>query len=128
VGLRKTIRRPRKDVAVGDMDVRIEIVPRDIQPPVAGDAAHSQLFGTATVVWASVSTVDSDDLFDGANLAPGPTHEFHIRFISGLTAESWVKYRDENYRILDVQDFEERQEFHVLSCAKKGAEGLEVNQ
>ena len=133
MGKRTAIRRPRKDVSIGDMGSLIQIVPRNIQPPVAGDGAHSQLFGTPVEVWASVSTPESDDIFDAANLAPGPTHEFHIKFRSGLTAESWVKHKNdsgqfENYRILNVMDFEERHEFHVLSCVKKGDEGLEVNQ
>lgn len=125
----KQIRRPSRKVCVGDMNVEIALIGRDIVPPVSGEAEFSEAFDTveaSTSFWASVETADGSEYFDGLNVLRGThTHTVYIRYDSTVTAETWVQFGDERrLDILDVENLDERSRFQRLICSERGDKDL----
>lgn len=80
-----------------------------------------------TVVWAALQTIKGEDIFDGTNVVGTATHNFFIRAIRTLTAETWLEYNGEYYDVLDIQNYEERNQFMVLRCSVRGDTSKETN-
>lgn len=114
-------------VCLGDMRHKIEIQSRSITPPPGSDIKFGENFVTTKTVWAYLKTVRGVSIFDGTNIAKAITDKFVIRYIATLTEESWVKYRSNLYNILDIEDYDGRKQFMVLSCNLRGDQGKPVN-
>lgn len=72
---------------------------------------------TQDKVWAKVVTTNGKTYFDGVSSDRRITHEVTIRFLAGVSAESWVILRDgQRLDVVATQDLEERNEWLVLMC------------
>lgn len=108
------------------MDTLVVLQDRAILAPTT-DVDFSESFTENATVWAMINTVRGKTEFDSADVERSLTHEFTIRFIDGITSESWILLEDERYTIIDVEDLEERHEWMVLRCAKLGNTSQAVN-
>ena len=122
----KTLRRKRREPCIGDLDTEITLQDRAITPPTTS-VDFTETFTENAVVWAMVNTVRGKTVFDGANVERDITHEFTVRFLTGVDSETWILHEAERYDILDSEDLEERHEWMVLRCAKLGTTTDAVN-
>jgi SPP1 family predicted phage head-tail adaptor len=109
------------------MNQLIKIHDRTLTPPATDDTNFTEVLSNENEVWAAVKTSTGIEVFSGTNLIGIATHFFYIRFITGLTSESWVEFKDSYYRILDIQNYQEADEFMVLRCVVRGDTTKAVN-
>lgn len=104
----------------------ITIYNRSIVPPAGGSADFSESFSGAANVQAIIDTQRGKTLFDGVSVDQPITHKFCLLYLAGVTAESWIVYNGQRYKILDVENCEEADEILILRCAVRGASTLEA--
>jgi SPP1 family predicted phage head-tail adaptor len=121
------IKRKNRAVCIGDMRDKITVQVRSITPPAAGGVDFTEVFTEDKTIWAMVETRSGVEIFDGTNLVGVATHYFYIRYLSNLTAESWVKFKSKYFDILDIQNFEERDDFMLLRCNERGTVNKNTN-
>lgn len=121
------IRRKKRNVCIGDMRDRVIIQTRAITVPGANSVDFTETFSADQTVWALVETKVGTQVFDGTNIVGIATHNIYIRFISGVTFQKWLRFKNVIYDILDVQNLEERDEFYLLRCSLRGDEADAVN-
>jgi len=114
------VQRKNRAVCIGDMRDKIILQSRSITAPSANGSDMTESFVTTKTVWSLVETRQGIEIFDGTNLIGVATHYFYIRYVSGLTAETWIQFKSKYYDILDVQNLEERNEFMLLRCSERG--------
>lgn len=117
----------KSKVCAGSLDREILICSRAIQPPALDGVDFSEDFTTSSMAFAMVDTPNGVTIFDQSNIERVVTHDFHIRFIAGLTAESWIKFNGDLYDILQVTNLEERSLFMKLRCNKRGDQTVPTN-
>ena len=120
------IKRKHRKPCIGDLDTLITLQDRAITPPTTS-VDFSETFTENAIVWAMINTVRGKMEFDEAEVERSITHEFTIRFIDGVGAETWVLLESERYDIIDAEDLEERHEWMILRCAKLGSDTQKVN-
>ncbi len=121
----KRIRIDHRKLCAGDLRERITLETRSITEP--GTIDFGEGFTNPTIIPAAVKTLVGVEIFDESNEVVTASHDFFIRFRAGVTAELWVKYRNERYDILLVEEFEGRQEWLRLRCTLRGADTRQVN-
>ena len=121
------IRRKRRNVCIGDMRDRVIIQTRAITVPDANSVDFTEVFSADQTVWALVETKTGTQVFDGTNIVGIATHNIYIRFITGVTFQKWLRFKNVIYDILDVQNLEERDEFYLLRCSLRGDDSKAVN-
>ena len=114
-------------ICIGDLSSKIILQLRAITSPTGESVDFTETFTTAETVWARVDTVRGETVFDGTNTERDVTHRFYIRFISGITAETWIEWNDIKFDILDVENLQENDEFYLLRAAKRGIKTTNVN-
>lgn len=122
----KKIKINRTQVCIGDMNRRITLHIRSITG-LSDGVDFDETLSDSTVVWAALQTIKGEDIFDGTNVIGTATHNFFVRAISTLTAETWLEYNGEYYDVLDIQNYEERNLFMVLRCSVRGDTSKETN-
>ncbi|MEE8341967.1 MAG: phage head closure protein [Candidatus Neomarinimicrobiota bacterium] len=115
-----------KKICAGDLRQRIEIQTRSITSP-ADCINFDELFTTVETVFASIETVNGQTVFDSTNTEVIVTHKIYIRFLSTVTAETWLQFNNEKYDILKVENIDNRNEYLILRCNKRGINTKDVN-
>ena len=123
----KRIVRKNRKICIGDMRERIQINIRTLKAPVDGSVDFSETFQEVETVWAMVETKTGVEIFDGTNLLGVATHFFYIRFLADIDFTNWIKFKNQFFDILDVQNLEERDEFYLLRCSLRGDEAKPIN-
>ena len=126
----KKIRRSKRSPCVGDLRDEIIIHDRDITPPLFNTAEQTQAYTNSLTVWASVNTVRGKEIFSGTQLVGVKTHNILIRFLDTreITQENVVEFKGNYFDVLEVQNFEGRDEWLELSCGILGDKTQENNQ
>ncbi len=124
------VRIPRKHrhICIGDMREKIDITVRSLQAPVDDGVDFSESLTSVESVFAMVETTSGVEIFDGTNLKGVATHFFYIRFRVGIDINRWVTFKAQHYKIIDVQNLEERDEFLLLRCGLRGNEAKAINR
>lgn len=122
------LRRKRRQVCIGDLDELITLQDRKITPSSTGVDAGETFTDTNPAIWAMVETVSGETIFDNTNTERDVTHRFTIRFIDGITAETWISFDGDRIDILNVEDYEERHEFLLLRASNRGVDTNEANR
>ncbi len=120
------LQRKKRLPCVGDLNTEITLQDRAITPPTT-TVDFSETFTENAVVWAMMNTVRGKTAFDGAGVEKDISHEFTIRWLTGVDSETWILFENERYDIIDTEDLEERHEWLVLRCAKLGTTAQAVN-
>lgn len=119
----RKIRRPY----IGSMNKRIEIKRRSITPVNVDSSDFLEQFNGVITIWASCETVSNVTEFDGTNTERSVTHKWIIRYVDGVTSESWIKFQGKYYDVINIMDYEERHRFLVLTTAIRGDASLPTN-
>jgi hypothetical protein len=124
------ISRKHRKLCAGDLDKEIQILERDMVAPLAGEVDYDITFDTDTapVIYASVETPRGRAIFDGTGTQVDVTHQFGVYFDTTYSVEDFVLMEGRYFRILDVQDLEERHEWIILSCSERGTEDNPANK
>lgn len=113
-------------ICIGDRNRIIKLKARTLDAPQSGvDLGHTF---TESPTWAAVETLKGRELFAGTNLDQRVTHIFYIMYQDGITAETWLEYRSENYDVIDTENLEENNAFLALMCNVRGSTGQPVNE
>lgn len=116
----------RRHICAGDLNDRIIIKSRNtVAPQTTVD--FSQNFKNDRTVWAGVETTSGRNTFYVSNIDDSVTHVFYLRWFDGLTSENWIEFKNENYDILEVENWEERDEWAVCYCNVRGDKDEAVN-
>lgn len=90
----------------GELREPVHIVREGRTPTGTRDAqATRELVARA---WAKVLTVKGSERIGAVNAGEGPTHRLVIRYQSGIEAGMFVVLGDRAYKILDVENEDER--------------------
>lgn len=119
------IRIDHRKLCIGDLRERITLETRIITEP--GTVDFGEGFSDVAVIPAAVKTLIGVEIFDESNEVVTASHDFFIRFRTDVTAEKWVKWRNDRYDILLVEEFEGRQEWLRLRCTLRGTDTRQVN-
>lgn len=114
-------------VCAGDLSKRIYVEVRTIMPPVDGGVDYSEEFTERKPLWAMVETVNGAQIFDGTNIVGQISHRFTVRWRKDLTIQSWVEYQGQKYKIINIENQNQRNRFLILSCTVRGDADLRVN-
>lgn len=123
----KYIRDKKRRICTGDLNRKIKIQVRALETPEEDGVDFSETFIDHKTVWAMLKTTRGSQLFDGVALENPYTHEFYIRYICNVSFENWVEYCQDKYDIVDTEVLDERNEFIVLRCKKRGSKGNDAN-
>jgi SPP1 family predicted phage head-tail adaptor len=119
----------RRRVCFGDLNRQIILNIRSIDAPeTPNDFDYGQVFTVPTTVWAAIQTTNGKELFDGVNLIGTVTHIFYIKYVAGLTSESFVEYDSRYFRMLRLENLDENNEYMALLCTERGDKTIEVNK
>jgi SPP1 family predicted phage head-tail adaptor len=125
----KKIKAARRQVCIGSLDTQIILKKRSITAPAQDSVDYTETFTEDATVWANIKTSDRGEIiFDGNNRAKIVTHLFYIRFLEGVTAQTWIELENINYDILNTTDLDEKHEWLFLKAAKRGIKTLPINR
>ena len=122
------IQRKKRQPCIGDMNDLITLQGRTLTAPTSGVDASEEFTDSNADVWALVETVSGQTMFDDTNTERDVTHKFIIRFIDGVTSETWILFNGDRLDILGVEDYDERHEFLLLRATNRGIETNEANR
>lgn len=121
------IRIKHRKLCSGDLDRFITIMNRTLDAPIDDSTDFQNNFSNTKKTWAGLSTTKGEDVFFATNLDEAVTHVFYTRFFSWLTTENWIKYKGQNFDILEVEDIDERGEWNAIYCNVRGCSVEPVN-
>lgn len=78
-------------------------------------------------VWVGIKTVRGVTVFDQTNVERTISHEIVMRYRDDVTAQNWLLIDGFRYDIFQVENVNERSEWLVLQCNKRGTEDNSVN-
>lgn len=122
------LKRKHRKICVGDLNKNCILQDRSITAPASGVDATETFTENTPDVWAKIETSKGETVFDGTDTEIDVTHKFTIRFLTGITAETWILFNSVRFDILDVQNFEERDEWLLLLCTNKGTTANAANE
>ena len=93
---------------------------RDIVPPIFGSSNFDENFSNDQNVQAIIKTVLGKTFFDGVNTETNITHEIRIKYLAGVTAETWILFNSKRFDILSVTNCCEDDRILILTCCEKG--------
>lgn len=123
----KKIRYETRKYCIGDLKELITIYNRSIQAPSLGSVDFTENFEKNVTVFATIKTIRGETVFDQSNIERVVTHHIGIRYIDGLTQESWVDIGSKRLDIINVENLDERNEWLRLVCSARGANDVETN-
>lgn len=114
-------------VCIGDLKHRIEINTRSIISPTGNGVDYSETFTSPKIVWAMIETSEGTTIFDDTNTEQNITHKFYIRYIPNLTFEAWVKFENQYYDIVRVENLNHEKRFCLILACIRGSINKPVN-
>lgn len=127
------IPRQSKRVCIGSLKRQIDLLTRSITTPVGGNINFGESLVLLQRVWSMIQTTRGTVMFDDTNTEKEITHKIFIRYIEGLTAETWVRLPsitagiNNLLDIVRIENMEEDNRFMVLHCAIRGDETKAAN-
>ena len=116
-----------RKVPVGDMRTPVIIHQAEILAPTVGVDLGRTITNIIEPWWCKVTTVSGVYIFDSSNIEQVITHDFQGRYQSGIDRDMVIEWSGEYYKIISVENFENRNEFLRLRCTIRGAISSEVN-
>jgi len=124
---RKSVKIKNRKICIGNMNKRITIQTRSLTTNNIGSIETIETFTDDIDVWAAIETTRGNQLWDGVEVSNPFTHNIYIRYRDDINFEKWIKYKDEEYDVVDVEDFEQANDFLLLRCIRKGSKTKEAN-
>lgn len=117
----------KRKICIGDLKTLIKIQVRTITPEEFDNPDYSEVFTEVIELFASVKTSRGHSSFnDIGTTVTGAvrnfSHEVIVRYSESyeITSENWLEINNIKYNIVGVENLEERNEWLILYCLKKG--------
>lgn len=125
----KNIRATKRGICIGDLDRKGTIQSRTMQAPESG-VDFAEDFTNIATVWCLFRTVEGLEFFDDTGLNTTHTHEAIFRYSSifSVTSENWFLINNNRYKILRVENLDERNEWILTKMIKKGDKDINANR
>lgn len=125
----KNVSPKKRKVCIGDLRKQVTLQVRVIQPASITSANYVEEFTNVITVWAAIKTTRGYQTFSEVGVSNNVTHEVYIRYDSSftVTSEDWVEIDSLKYDIVDTENLDERNEFYVLRCIRKGVNTVRAN-
>lgn len=115
----KRLRATHRKICAGDLRHRIIFQQRNIAF-AAGTAEFSEVFTNRDEVKAKITTVRGEVIFDGTGTATNITHHFGVRYLVGITSQTWILFEGNRYDLFDVENLDERNEWLIIPATNRG--------
>lgn len=122
------VKRKHRKICIGDVNDLICLQDRAITAPLSGVDATEEFEDIDAEIWALVETSKGETVFDETNTEIDVTHRIYISFLECITAETWIKFKNKRYDILNVENLEERDEWLLLRCTNRGTGDNKANE
>lgn len=129
-----SIKISNKKVCIGDLIHRIDIQERAKTFSDFDNVDVTETFTTIKSTWAAITVSKGYQSFNAVGTNSDTslnsyTHIFYIRYDKNLSisSENWIKYKEDEYNIISIQNLDERNRFFVLFAVKKGIDTKEAN-
>jgi hypothetical protein len=119
----------KKRTCIGQRDKEITIKVPYITAP--GDVDYDRVFADKITVFARIQTTTGKTVFDDVSGRDIPlTHIFDIPYLDNieLTSEDFIEYLGNNYKIISVENVDERNVDWIIRASFKGPANLEANK
>lgn len=113
------LKKKKQQYCIGDMRDEIVIQNRAITAPQTG-VDFSETFTNTITVLSAINTVSGKTYFDDVGTETNITHTIGLRFVEGVTAESWVLFDERRLDVLTVDNLDERGQWMRLQCVDRG--------
>lgn len=92
------------------------------QTPTSGalGSGLTEVYSTLATVWGKVVTIKGSTRIDQVNAGAGPTHRFIVRKRHDIDGSKFILFDQRRFRILDVEDPDERGRFYDLLAEELG--------
>ncbi len=92
------------------------------QTPTSGalGSGLTEVYSTLATVWGKVVTIKGSTRIDQVNAGSGPTHRFIVRKRHDIDGSKFIVFDQRRFRILDVEDPDERGRFYDLLAEELG--------
>ena len=117
-----------KRVCIGALNKRIKIQLRTLTPPAQiDDVDYTETLTLIRTVWSYIETVSGEKQFDGTEIDTQTTHNFYIRYFENVVFGNWVEYKNQRFRVLSVENFNEQSRFFKIQATNRGVDTNEAN-
>lgn len=116
-----------RKVPIGDMKTPVIVHQAEILAPTVGVDMGRSITKIIEPWWCKVTTVSGVTMFDSSNIEQVITHDFQGRFDDRISESMVIELKGEYYRVVSVEDMEERNQFLRLRCTVRGMISKEVN-
>lgn len=132
MSIRVVNRRKLNKVSVGDMRDIITLYRIVLKPTTSLTSFGSKhaIEEVVSNVWCSIESINPYIQKGEVNIEDRPTHMFKIRYMQGIEIDDDVRILDINenaYRILDIDNKENRNEYWFIKAKLLGPYDKEVN-
>lgn len=117
----------RRKLCAGDLRHKIELQERSIQAPLNGSPNFTEDFKRLNSVWSALETPRGMTEFDSVGTEEVVTHIFWIRFLEGVTTETWILFKGKRFNIILATNLEEQDEWLELKSTSRGKAELEAS-
>ena len=119
--------RPLRKIPLGDMREPIVLFRRSIRPSMSKTTHEVRHLKDTVLVnaWANITTYNGILQFDKVNIGQTPTHKIVTRYNSEMIVDDDIMIKDSynnNYKILEVENLENRNEYISITARKLGPE------
>jgi len=114
----------KTSLCVGDLNRKITLQNRDIQPPQFGSADFTEEFSNLKSIFAALETPTGKVVFDGLNVERVVTHVFYIRYLSSVSTETWILFKGKRFEIIKMKNLEESDSWLALMSSERGSTDL----
>ena len=120
------ISKKKKSYCIGDFNERITFLTRAMN---SSSFDLSETFTDIATVWARIETDNkSTEFFNGVDLINSYTHSIIVRYRNDITAENWIRFNDEIYKILNTENINSENSWLKIKAIRKGSELVEANR
>lgn len=123
----KPIKLKSRRICIGNLNSRIKIQTRALTATNTGSIESIETFTDLVEVWAAIETTRGSQLWNGVEISNPFTHKIYIRYRSDIDFNEWIEFESEKYDIVDVENLEQKNEWLLLMCIRKGDNTKEAN-
>lgn len=113
--------------SASDLKHWVEIGTRDIQGVDSGTVFSMQFAYKPLQIPVKIRTVTGRTVFDGTGIERVVTHEIVARYDETITSEMWMKYKNNAFKILTVENIDEEDEWLKMNMEQRGDADNVVN-
>ena len=124
-----SIKGKNRQVCTGDLDRWITIQQRTMTVPLFDTTDYTETFTDLISMWAMIDTKKGISIFDGTDTERTVDAMFYVNFIPtiNITSEAWILFEGIRYKILQVEDLDNRHESLCLYTTTRGTDQNSVN-